>query len=52
MKVILNKKVYRWVKLFMDNMKKKYVKKTKKNLYCFQKIEVFNRLTRSVHLSK
>lgn len=33
MKVILNPKVHRWVKLFITNLKKQYVWKTGRTLY-------------------
>lgn len=44
MKVILNPRVYRWVKLFIINLKKKYVFVTGKDLYLNKKFNVFDRL--------
>lgn len=44
MKIILNPKINRWVKLFINNLKKKYEERTGKKLYKFEPKPVFNRL--------
>lgn len=33
MKIVLNPKVYRWVKLFISNLKNSYEQKTGRKLY-------------------
>ena len=44
MKILLNPKIYRWVKLFIDNLKTSYQETTGNKLYSRSKKSVFGRL--------
>lgn len=52
MKVVLNPNIYRWVKLFIGNLKQTYQETTGNELYQDKKKNVFGRLFLNKHQSE